>query len=112
MKKSLKKKQNGIIVIMLAVFALFAVLFTRAVSLREQKRELEAEYQKQLLRYEEEKERTDELRDLQAYKDINNRQYIEDEARKLGLVYPNEIIYKQTDDSEKLNSKEKDDDSE
>ncbi len=97
MKKSLKKKQNGIIVIMLAVLALFGVLFSRARVLAAEKAVLEEHLKVLEARLEEEQERKEELEEKQDYMSTIN--YIEDVAReKLGLVYSDEVIFKEKDD--------------
>ncbi|MCR5824169.1 MAG: septum formation initiator family protein [Lachnospiraceae bacterium] len=99
MRNSLKKRQKGIIVITLAVLALFAVLFSRGLELRKRKAELER--QVAILKEEETAayERTDELKERRSY--MSTIRYIEDLAReKLGLVYKDEVIFKEKDDDE------------
>ncbi len=99
MRNSLKKRQKGIIVITLAVLALFAVLFSRGLELRKRKAELER--QVAILKEEEAAayERTDELKERRSY--MSTIRYIEDLAReKLGLVYKDEVIFKEKDDDE------------
>ena len=47
--------------------------------------------------YARETERTEEIKNLEEY--MNTTQYIEDVAKnKLGLVYDNEIIFKESED--------------
>ena len=41
---------------------------------------------------EEQEKRTIELQDLKVY--VKTMKYVEERAKELGLVYPNEIIYK------------------
>ena len=102
MRNSLKKRQKGIIVITLAVLALFAVLFSRGLELRKRKAELER--QVAILKEEEAAayERTDELKERRSY--MSTIRYIEDLAReKLKLTKPGETIYI-PDDEEGLDS--------
>lgn len=53
--------------------------------LKEQESKLQAQYQSEL-------ELSQELRDKEAY--VKTDEYVEEMARKLGLLYPNEIIFK------------------
>ena len=100
MRRSLKKRQNGIIVIMLAVLALFAVLFTRSLALREERAELQRKLADLEAEYETETERTVELEEKRAY--MSTIDYIEEIAReKLGLVFKNEVIFREEDEDSK-----------
>ncbi len=100
MKRSLKKRQNGIIVIMLAVLALFSVLFSRSLALREERAELRKRLAALEAEYEKENERTVELEEKRAY--MSTIDYIEEIAReRLGLVFKNEVIFKEEDEDSK-----------
>ncbi|MCR5585476.1 MAG: septum formation initiator family protein [Lachnospiraceae bacterium] len=97
MKKNRRKRQNGILVIMLAVLALFSVLFYRSISLEKKKAELQAVVAEKEAHLAEEQERTQELTAKKSYMSTIN--YIEDLAReKLGLVFKNEVIFREKDD--------------
>ncbi len=97
MIKNLKKRKNGIIVITMAVLALFAVLFYKGIDLQREKAALQEKVRELRVEKQEEDERTEELKARQAY--MTTKNYIEDVAReKLGLVYKDEIIFKEKDD--------------
>ena len=99
MKKSLKKREKGILVITLAVLALFAVLFSRGLELKKQKAELQNRVEILKAKEQTAYERTAELKEFRSY--MSTLQYIEDLAReKLGLVYKDEVIFKEKDDDE------------
>ncbi len=53
--------------------------------LREQESKLQAEYEAEL-------QLSQELKDKEAY--VKTDEYVEEMARRLGLLYPNEIIFK------------------
>jgi cell division protein DivIC len=97
MKKNRRKRQSGILVIMLAVLALFSVLFYRSLSLEKKKAGLQAVVAEKEAQLTEERERTEELKAKKSYMSTIN--YIEDLAReKLGLVFKNEVIFREKDD--------------
>ena len=67
--------------------------YSRNQSYQAQEEELEAQL-------ESEKARKKELEEYKKY--VNTKEYIEQVAKaKLGLVYPNEVIYKEKEDSGK-----------
>ncbi len=89
-----KKKRGGLKIIALVVLALFVVFFLKERDLNAKKRELELKMQEKTVALEEEKERTKDLENRKAY--MQTSKYIEELARKkLGLVYPDEIIFKE-----------------
>ena len=57
--------------------------------LKEEEALLQAQYNEQLEIYE-------SLKEKEVY--VHTNAYIEEEARKLGLVYPDEVIFKPEDD--------------
>lgn len=57
-----------------------------------QLQEQESKLQKQ---YEEELKLSEELKDQESY--VKTDDYVEEMARKLGLLYPNEVIFKPED---------------
>lgn len=99
-----KKKQNvqarqrlfhdkvSVILVTVVVVVLAVVLSFAQISLREKNQDYkaqEAELEKQL---EQEAERSEEIDELEEY--VGTDEYIEDVAKeKLGLVYPNEILF-------------------
>ncbi len=89
-----KKKRGGLKIIALVVLALFVVFFFKERDLNAKKMELELKKQEKTAALVEEKERTRELENRKAY--MQTTKYIEELARKkLGLVYPDEIIFKE-----------------
>ena len=56
--------------------------------LKEQEAKLQRQYKKEL-------QLSEELKDKEAY--VNTDDYIEEMARNLGLLYPNEVIFKPED---------------
>lgn len=95
--KSKKKNDNrGMIVgISLVGIMLCAILLVQTFNaygtlsdLKKQKKELTQEYNDQL-------ELSDELKEKEDY--VKTDEYIEEMARKMGLVYPDEVIFKPED---------------
>lgn len=94
MKKKRRKNLAGIAIV---VMLLCSVVAYKRIDLNERA----AEGQKKLNDLEKikeaELERTDEIADYKAY--VESKQYIEQEARdKLGLVYPDEIVFEAEED--------------
>lgn len=54
--------------------------------------QLEARENKLAKEYEQEQQKSEELEEERAY--VQTKMYVEEMAKKLGLVYPDEIIYK------------------
>ena len=100
MKKSVKKRQTGILVITLAVLALFAVLFTRGLELKKKRDQLTEELNEKNNKYEIALEHKEDLKYMKEY--MSTLEYIKDVAReKLGLVDKDDVIFKEKDDDEK-----------
>ncbi len=91
-----KKKRNQagkagiayiVVFLLIIISAKIVMLYQKDQAYREREAELDAIYQ-------EETERRDELSDYEEY--MGSREYIEDTARrKLGLIYDNEMIFKE-----------------
>lgn len=97
MGRSRKKQSNKLGVICITFVVLFVMLLVR-FQINKSSQELEdleeeAAYYNELLQ--QEKERTLELEDKRLY--VKTKAYVEETAKKLGLVYPDEIIYKPKD---------------
>ena len=60
--------------------------YNTLMELREQEHKLQKQYQAEL-------ELSQELKDKEAY--VKTDEYVEEMARRLGLLYPNEIIFKE-----------------
>lgn len=86
-------KNRRMILSMAAVAFLFCIVlgvqmfqkYSTLMELRAQEKKLEEQYQAEL-------ELTQELKDKEAY--VKTDEYVEEMARRLGLLYPNEIIFK------------------
>lgn len=93
-KKKVKKQSNklGILGIIGVVAIMGIVLFSginskkdELAGLKEEESVLEDKYEKELLRAE-------KLEEQRVY--VKTKKYVEEVAKQLGLVYPNEVIYK------------------
>ena len=93
--KRRKKKHNpGTISIVIIVVAFLLVMSIQIYKLKEKDKllaEREAMLEQQLT---EEMERAEELEDLDGY--TRSMEYIKEMANKLGLVFENEIIFKES----------------
>lgn len=97
-KKSVKRKSprrnnvlNSIAVIVIMIIFVGIVSY-QTKELKEKKSELGIKEQKLQEEYETESEKTSELEKQRVY--VQTKEYIEEAARKLGFVYPDEIILK------------------
>lgn len=95
--KRRKKKQNpGTISIVIIVLAFLVVMSIQILKLKEKDdmlAEREAMLEQQLT---DEMERAEELEELDLY--TRSMEYIKEMANKLGLVFENEIIFKESDE--------------
>lgn len=94
-KRSGKKTSNRVAMIGITVMVavLLCVLFIQGSKLQGKAQVYAAREAALTEEIEKEKERTQEIEDQKKY--IETNQYVEEVARqKLGLVYPNETIYK------------------
>ena len=90
-KKATKNVASSIIFI--TVMLVFVGIFTSRINtLKKEDAELESKENAYRQMYEKESERTSELEDRKVY--VTTKEYIEEEAREFGLVYPDEIIIK------------------
>ncbi len=93
-----RKKQNksSMVCITLIVLMLVGVMSVQIVSVYGRNQT----YQAQEAELESEKARKEEIKEYEKY--INTKEYIEQVAKtKLGLVYPNEVIFKENEASQK-----------
>lgn len=89
-----KNKFNSFVVI-LVMLSFVGIMMYQIHNLKDENDELgkkEESYQKM---YESESERTSELENEKVY--VQTKEYIEEMAKKLGFVYPDEIIFKPAD---------------
>lgn len=88
-----ERKKTGLLFIAIAVMALCTVVGLGKASLLREKEIKEKQYRELQERFLAEQERSDFLTERRAY--MQTTRYIEEMAReKLGLVYPDEIIFR------------------
>lgn len=94
-RRSIKKRgknRMGILGIAGVVVILGIVLFYNVNQSQEEIRQLEKQEAKLQTELESQQQRRDDLEEQRVY--VQTKKYIEEMAKKLGLVYPNEIIFK------------------
>lgn len=94
-RRSIKKRgknRMGILGIASVVVILGIVLFYNVNRSQEEIRQLEKQEAKLQTELESQQQRRDDLEEQRVY--VQTKKYIEEMAKKLGLVYPNEIIFK------------------
>lgn len=97
MRRSKKKNRSGLIIIAVAVMLLCGIIFFREKELLSEKAALTAKVTELNEQIEAETEIKKELVSKKAY--MQTVRYVEDIAReKLGLVFPDEIIFREKDD--------------
>ncbi len=96
MAKKLKtqKKSNklGVLGIVTVVVLMGALLFSRISGKKDELAGLQQKEEQLRQQLTEEQTRSQELEEKRIY--VKTKKYVEDVAKQLGLVYPNEIIYK------------------
>lgn len=97
MEKRGRRRNNGTISIGIIVVAFLVIMAVQIAGLKRKDQEYARRQEELQELYEAETERAGELDDLEAY--MKSDAYIEDTAKsKLGLVYDNEIIFKESGD--------------
>ena len=92
-KRRRVQNRAGILLASIVVLILVTVVSIKSIGLLQKARELEAREASLQEQIEYETQRSDEIADFERY--TETRKYIEDTAKeKLGLVYPGEIIFK------------------
>ena len=92
-KKRIQRHKRSILGISAVILLLVSVLSVNGISLRAKDKEYQAQEAELKTRLQEEKDRTEEIDNLESY--VSTNEYIEQVAKeKLGLVYSNEIIFK------------------
>ena len=95
-KRRRVQNRAGIVWASIVVLILVTVVSIKSIGLLQKARELEAKEASLQEQIEYETQRSEEIADFERY--TETRKYIEDTAKeKLGLVYPGEIIFKNTD---------------
>lgn len=92
--KKVSRRKNVInsIAVILIMLVFVGIIAHQIDNLREEEKELSRKEQMLEERLEREQERTQELEERRVY--VQTKEYIEEEAKKLGLVYPEQIIFK------------------
>lgn len=89
----LKVHKRSIILISAVILLLVAVVTINGVSLQSKEKEYKAQVEELKSQLAEEEAKADEIEELEKY--VGTDEYIEEIAKeKMGLVYPNEIIFK------------------
>ena len=95
-----KRKKNGngagTMSIIFIVIVFVVVMSIQIYKLKEKDALLEEREQNLMQQLSEELQREEELKELDLY--TKSMEYIKDMANKLGLVYENEIIFKESDE--------------
>ena len=82
--------------ILIAIIICLVINYQR-INLKKKQLEYNNKISRLDVRLDEEKARSDEIEEFKAY--VQTKQFAEDVAReKLGLVYPNEIIFKENEE--------------
>lgn len=96
MSKKIKtqKKSNrlGILGIVTVVAVMGVLIFSRISEKKDELAQLQQKEEQLKQQLTEEQTRAQELEEQRIY--VKTKKYVEDVAKQLGLVYPNEIIYK------------------
>ena len=90
-------RRNRIIALLIGIAVIFVciMLITQILSVRRKNQELEARRDRLNERIAEQEARQTELDDDEAY--VKTKEYIEERAKSIGYVYPDEIIFKKED---------------
>ncbi len=96
-KRRRLENRAGIVWASIVVLILVTVVSIKSIGLMQKAREYQAKEAALTEQIEYETQRSEEIAEFERY--TETRKYIEDTAKeKLGLVYPGEIIFKNTDD--------------
>ena len=92
-----KLRKNRIIAFFVGMAAVFSciILLTQIMDTKAKNQDLAARSKRLDMQIEEQHNRQEELRDNEEY--IRTKEYIEERAKAIGYVYPDEIIFKQED---------------
>ena len=94
MVRNRTKKKTGRLSIACIVIFLLAFMSVQIIRLYQKDREYTARERALTTQLKEEKKRSEQLSDYEAY--IGSQEYVEDTAKsKLGMVYDHEIIFKE-----------------
>ena len=100
MRRRSKQNKSSVVCISLIVLMLVGVMSIQIVSVYGRNQSYQAQEEELQSQLESEQARQKELEEYKKY--VNTKEYIEQIAKtKLGLVYPNEVIYKEKEGSGK-----------
>lgn len=92
-KRRLQRHKRSILIISGIMLMLTAVVVVNMMGLQTKNKQYKAQEAELKNEIAQEEQRTEEIKDLEKY--VKTDEYIEDTAKeKLGLAYPNEIIFK------------------
>ena len=89
-KKKINRASSFAVMFIAAIFIL--IMGVQIQSMKQEDDELAKKEQKLQEAYASEQDRTTELEEQELF--VQTKQYIEEAAKKLGFVYPDEIIFK------------------
>lgn len=91
-----RKKKNesrlGIVGICAVVIAFGVIMFIKTRDVKEEAADLSKKQQQLEQQLEDEEERAGQLEERKIY--VQTKKYVEEVAKSLGLVYPDELIYR------------------
>lgn len=94
MRRKKKKNKSAVLCIVLISFMLLGVMSVQILSLYNKNQSYQVREQELKTQLESEQQRQTELKEYEDY--VKSDEYVEQEAKsKLGLVHPNEIIFKE-----------------
>ena len=93
-KKGRNILNSAMVIVIMLVFV--GIITFQIHDLKEERSELSIKEEKLQKNYEAERERTNDLEAERIY--VQTKEYIEEAAKKLGFVYPDEIILKPKQD--------------
>lgn len=95
-----RKKKNegrlGIVGICAVVIAFGVIMFIKTKDAREDAADLSKKQQQLEQQLQDEEERAEQLEERKIY--VQTKKYVEEVAKSLGLVYPDELIYRPSKD--------------
>lgn len=92
-----RRSHKGTVSVSIIVVAFLIIMSTQIYKLKEKDEAYAVQYEELKKQYDAESERAEEIEELAE--DMQSQEYIEDVAKsKLGLVYDNEIVFKEKEE--------------
>lgn len=91
-KKRERKNRLSSMAVIFVMFVFIGIIAVQIKNLEATNTKKSAELKVRQEAYEQESERTQELEDQRVY--VQTKKYVEESAKKLGFVYPDELILK------------------